>query len=322
MRRHAVLLQVLGELALDLADQIAIAVFQRFQPLHHHRVSFGIEHVERKVFELFTHLLHAHAAGERRIDVERLLGDPPARGGWDEFQRAHVVQAVGELDQENADVVGDGQQQLAQVLGLLGLARHQLQPFQFGESVHQGADLVAEDVIDFGAGGLGILDGVVQQRGHDGGVVELEVGEDRRDLERVREIGVTGGAGLGAVRLHGVDIGAVQQIFVGVGIIRPDALDQIVLPHHTGTRRFHRLGGRRHSRAWHHRNRFGRGLHLPWAVAPIRHRIVASVPGPNAPAPRYNLVLSWPEHHPFGGANVRFLDLKVQHLTAPVTEAS
>ena len=236
MRRHAVFLQILGELALDFADQVAVAILQRFQPLHHHGVSFRIEHAERKIFEFFPHLLHAHAAGERRIDVERLLGDAAARGGRHEFERSHVVQAVGQLDQENADVVGDRQQQLAQVFGLLGLARHQFQPFQLGEPFHQGADLVAEDMIDFGAGGLGILDGVVQQCGHDGGVVELEVGEDRRDLERMREIGIAGGAGLGAMRLHGVDIGAVEQVFVGIRIIGPDALDQIVLPHHAGTR--------------------------------------------------------------------------------------
>jgi hypothetical protein len=137
---------------------------------------------------------------------------------------------------QDADIVGDRQQQFAQVLGLLGLARHQLQPLQLGEPLHQRADLVPEDVIDFGAGGLGVLDGVVQQRRDDGGVVELEIGEDRRDLERMREIRIAGCAGLRAVRLHRVDVGAVQQVFVGVGVIRPDALDQIVLPHHARAR--------------------------------------------------------------------------------------
>ena len=62
----------------------------------------------------------------------------------------------------------------------------------------------------------GILDGVVQQRRRDGGVVELEVGQDRRDFERMGEIGVAGGALLLAMRLHGVDIGAVEQGLVGV----------------------------------------------------------------------------------------------------------
>ena len=231
-RGQAVLLQVLGELAFDFADQVAVALLQRIQPLHHHRIGFRVEHAERQFLQLFTHFLHAHAPRQRRIDVERLLGDPVARCRRHEFQRAHVVQAVGELDQEHADVVGDRQQQLAQVLGLLGFARHQFQPLQLGQALHQRADLGPEDVVDLGAGRLGILDGVVQQRRDDGGVVELEIGEDRGDLERMRKIGVAGGAGLRAVRLHGIDIGAVQQVFVGIGIIGPDAFDQIVLPHH------------------------------------------------------------------------------------------
>ena len=151
------------------------------------------------------------------------------------------MQAVGELDQEHADVVGDRQQQLAQVLGLLGLARHQFEPLQFGQALDQRADLVAEDLVDLGACRLGVLDGVVQQRRHDGGVVELQRGEDRGDLERMREIRIAGGAGLRAMRLHGVDIGAVQKVFVGVRVVRPDPLDQVVLPHHAGAQ----LGGSR-----------------------------------------------------------------------------
>ncbi len=54
--------------------------------------------------------------------------------------------------------------------------------------------------------------------------------------------GIAGGAGLGAVRLHGVDIGAVQQVLVGVRVVGPDAFDQVVLPHHARARRFDRLG--------------------------------------------------------------------------------
>ena len=136
MRGQPVVLQVFGELAFDFADQVAVAVGQRIQPLHHHLMRFGIEGAKRKVFEFFPHLLHAHAAGQRCIDVECFLGDPAARGGRHEFQRAHIVQAVGEFDQENADIVRYREQQLAQVLGLLGLARHQFQPLQLGEALH------------------------------------------------------------------------------------------------------------------------------------------------------------------------------------------
>ena len=78
----------------------------------------------------------------------------------------------------------------------------------------------------------GVLDRVVQQRGRDGGVVELEVGQDRGDFERMREIGIARGALLLAMRLHGVDIGAVEQRLVGVGVVAAHPLDQLVLPHH------------------------------------------------------------------------------------------
>ena len=148
------------------------------------------------------------------------------------LERAHVVQAVGELDQQHAHVVGDRQQELAQVLGLLGLARDQIELFQLGQALDQMADVGAEDLVDLGARRRRVLDGVVQERRRDGGVVELEVGQDGRDLERMGEIGVAGGALLLAMRLHGVDVGAVEQRLVGVRVVAADPLDQVVLPHH------------------------------------------------------------------------------------------
>ena len=78
------------------------------------------------------------------------------------------------------------------------------------------ADVLAEHLVDLGAGGGGILDRVVQQRRGDGGVVELEIGQDRRDFERMREIGIAGGTLLLAMRLHGIDVGAVEQRLAGL----------------------------------------------------------------------------------------------------------
>ena len=128
------------------------------------------------------------------------------------------MQAVGELDQQHAHVVGDRQQQLAQVLGLLGLLGDEIEPLELGQPLDQRADVWPEHLVDLGAGGGGVLDGVVQQRGRDGGIVELEVGQDRGDFERMGEIGIAGGALLLAMRLHGVDIGAVEQRLVALGL--------------------------------------------------------------------------------------------------------
>ena len=226
---------------LDLADQPLVPRLQRVEALADHLVGLGIELAERQILEFLAHLVHAHAAGERRIDVDRLLGDAPALLGRHMRQRAHVVQPVGELDQQHAHVVGDRQQELAQVLRLLRLLGDEVELLELGQALDQRADVVAEHLVDLGAGRGGILDGVVQQGGRDGGVVELEVGQDRRHFERMREIGVAGGALLLAVRLHGVDIGAVEQRLAGVRIVALDALDQVVLPHHLRLRRLGRF---------------------------------------------------------------------------------
>ena len=119
------------------------------------------------------------------------------------------------LIEQHADVAGDGDQQLAEVLRLLGLLGDEVEPLDLGQAIDERADLLAEHLVDLGARDVGILDHVVQQGRGDGGVVELELGEDRRDFERMGEVGIAGGALLVAVRLHGVDVGAVQQRLVG-----------------------------------------------------------------------------------------------------------
>src|ERR1051326_6159711 len=155
------------------------------------------------------------------------------------------ISAVGELDQQHPHVLGDREQQLAQVLGLLGLARNEIELLQLGEALDQMADVLAEQLVDLGACGFGVLDGVVQQRRDDRRFVELEIGEDRGDLERMGEIRVAGGAHLLAVRLHGVHIGAVEQLLVGVRVVLADALDQLVLAHHRRLGACERLRGPR-----------------------------------------------------------------------------
>ena len=86
-----------------------VAVGQRIEPATDHLTGFRIEFAERQVIELLAHRMHAHAAGERRIDFARLLGGAPARLDRHVVERTHVVQTVGELDQQHAHIGGDRQ---------------------------------------------------------------------------------------------------------------------------------------------------------------------------------------------------------------------
>ena len=105
-------------------------------------------------------------------------------------ERAHVVQPVGELDQQHADVVGHRQQELAQILGgalVLGL---RLDLGELGDAVDQPRDVGAEQLLDLLGRGDRVLDRVVEDRGDDRLVVEMQVGQDAGDLDRVAEIGI------------------------------------------------------------------------------------------------------------------------------------
>ncbi len=142
------------------------------------------------------------------------------------------MQPVGELDQQHPGVVGDRQQKLAEVLRLLCMLGDEVELAELGQSVDQAADLLAERLVHVPPRGLGVLDRVVQHRRDDRRVVDLEIGQNGRDFERMRKIRIAGRALLCPVRLHRKDVGAVQELFIGVRIVAADPFHQFILPHH------------------------------------------------------------------------------------------
>jgi hypothetical protein len=186
--------------------------------------------LEGQLLQLGRDAVHPDRAGQGRVDVVGLAGDALAlllRS--DEAERAHVVQPVGQLHQQHAHVARDGQDELAQVLGLPGVLALQLQPGELGHALHQLRHLLAEQAGDLGPVGRGVLDDVVQQGGDDRRGVEPVLREDSGHLDRVGEVGVAGGAGLRSVHAHGVDVGLVEQGLVRRVVVALDALDQLVL---------------------------------------------------------------------------------------------
>ena len=235
---------VVGEVELqaeaDAVDEVAALFGQLLQAARDRGVGVGLELAERQRLHLGHHLVHADALGERRVDIHRLARDAAALVlRRDVMERAHVVQPVGELHQQHADVVAEREQELAEVLRGALVLRLRLDLAELGDAVDQPRDVLAEQLLDLLGRRERVLDRVVEDGGGDRLVVELEVGEDARDLDRVAEIGVARGAHLGAVRLHREDVGAVDQPLVRVGIVGPDLLDQLILSQHAP-----KMGGR------------------------------------------------------------------------------
>ena len=162
---------------------------------------------------------------EGRVDVESLLRYLDLLLRRQVTERAHVVRAIGELDENDADVAGHGEDHLAEVLGLLLLARGEIDLADLGHAVDERGDLGSEDLLDLLDARQGVLHGVVEQAGGDRGNVELELGDDARDLERMGQIGLAGHALLSAVDLRRELVGAGDRVGVGDGVVGLDSAD-------------------------------------------------------------------------------------------------
>ena len=231
------LFQATRHFAADHRHRSALVAAQGLQAADNGGAGDGVEVLEGQFLQFGADALTADRAGERRVDIAGFPGDTLALVlALDVVERAHVVQPVRQLDHQDAHVLGDGQDEFAQVLRLAQVLGIQLQPGELGHPLHQFADLGSEQFVDIGAGDRGVLDHVVQQGGDDGGGVQPIFGQNPGDLDGMGEIGIARGPHLRAVHAHAVDIGAVEQGFVGGWVIALDPLDQLILAQDLGPR--------------------------------------------------------------------------------------
>lgn len=93
------------------------------------------------------------------------------------------MQPVGEFDQDNADVIGHGQDHLADVLGLRLLLGLEVHLADLGHALDDGADFRPEKLDNLRNGSVGVFHRVMQQAGHDGRCVQPQVNKDVADFQ-------------------------------------------------------------------------------------------------------------------------------------------
>jgi hypothetical protein len=188
-------------------------------------VLLGLEVAEGQVLELPLQLPDAQAVGQRRVDLHGLLRDAAALGRRTELERAHVVQAVGQLDQHDADVLGHGQEHLAHVLGpqvlavqlgpgLVTLDVQELHLVELGDAVDQSRDLAAEPTLDLAQRDAAVFGDVVTQRGDDGRRVHVDAGERLGDRQGMVDVRLARFPQLRRVRLGGERVGTPNRLDV------------------------------------------------------------------------------------------------------------
>ena len=79
-------------------------------------VPLGVKMTETQVLELQGPGAHPQPIRNRCKDIEGLGGNPLAFFGLERPQRTHIVESIGEFDQDDADVLSHCQQHLAKIL--------------------------------------------------------------------------------------------------------------------------------------------------------------------------------------------------------------
>ena len=209
----------LGDGALDVA---LAALPPRVEQLGQLAEALGLERLEREVLELPLHLPDPEPLGQRRVDLHRLAGDPLLLLDRQGVQRPHVVEPVGELDEDDPDVLGHRQQHLPDVLGLLLLVAVGGEARQLGHAVDELGDLRPEALLDVGQAVLGVLRDVVEERGLDRGRVEAELGQDLGRGDRVGDVRLAAGPLLALVGGDREVERAVDRLEVRAGMLRED----------------------------------------------------------------------------------------------------
>ena len=160
--------------------------------------------------------------GQGRVDLHGLQRLADLLGRRLVLQRPGVVEPVGDLDENDADVLAHGHEHFPQILHLLLLGGGILHPGQFGDALHQLGHRAAEPLGDVVKGGVGVLDAVVEQRAHHRVGVQADLRDDLGHGQGVDDVGRAVLALLAGVLLLGVLIRRVNFLNVHIRRITPD----------------------------------------------------------------------------------------------------
>ena len=162
-------------------------------------VFVGFEKLEGQVLQLPLDGRQPQAMGDGGIDVARLQRDSPLLGRPQVLERAHVVEPVGELDEDHPGILDHRHQQLAVVLDLPFRIRPEAHAPDLGHAVHDPRHLGAELGLHIGQVDGGVLHHIVDQARGYGSGIQTEFRQDGGDTDGVGDIACAGGAPLAGV---------------------------------------------------------------------------------------------------------------------------
>ena len=210
----------------DLGDDLATIAARGQHGLVQHLVAVGVHRGKAQVLQFAEQQVKAQPVRDGRVDVQGLAGDAAALFGIDRVQRAHVVQPVGQLDEDDAHVARHRQQHFPEAFSLLFRLGGEIQAVQLGQAIDQFRDFGAESFGQLVLGDALVFHHVVQQGGRQRVDVELPARADFRDGDGMRDVGRSAGAELAQVRLVREAIGFAHALYIVLVEIAADDFGQ------------------------------------------------------------------------------------------------
>ena len=140
--------------------------------------------------------------GDGRVDLQALHGLV--------LQCGEVVHPIGELDDDDADVLGHGHEHLPQVFRLLLLPGGIGDLAQLCHAVDEQCHLFAKLLLDVLQRAVGVLHHVVEQAGHHRLGIHAKAHQDSRHRQGVDDVGLPRAALLLPVLLLGQAVGGLN----------------------------------------------------------------------------------------------------------------
>ncbi len=204
-------LQDLHKFVLGLGESLVGVVFRRMDLCFDLLVVFSVDIPQGEVFHFGLNLIKTKPVGYRDIDVECLLGDADLLCLRLELEGSHVMKPVGQLDDDDTDILGHGNENLAVVFRREFDVLVIRKTGDLGQSLDQVGNFVSEFPLDVGLGGVGVFDGVMKETGTDGLRAALKFGDDHRHADAVGDVGIARLPDLSFMFLFGISVGLLDQ---------------------------------------------------------------------------------------------------------------
>ncbi len=192
----------------NMVDKADIGAVLFLNVLADFRMSDRVQILQAQIFQFGFNLLHTQSVGKRCINMHGFQGgQTPLRFRFG-TQRAHVVQSVAELNENNANVLGHCQKHLPQTFDMCLFLVFNMQIDKFGQSVDQHGNIGAEQLAQFAEIGFicAVLYRVVQKCRTNRLGVKSESRHDFRNRNGMRNVGFSAGTKLSFVHSGGIGI--------------------------------------------------------------------------------------------------------------------